>query len=767
MTQGFFQFNDSIINEINNFTTSSYDLLFFSGKEGSSKSETIEKAIEEFSEDILVFKHFCFKNSEIDDFLLNFYDLLRDFSLAEKITLKKFVTDNFKEKVSHYFKSISRNCVIIVENFENVDENSEIVDFLSHLATYDNVKIIIVTRNGEKNLFEFKKLKIINLPIQPLSKQDFKTKLVLLAQPLTQEIQDKYYEATSGLDLYLKMAVRYCSLTNFSMADFMNEFERQKGISNIEFDKFLISKYITLIPRQYLIFFKTLCTIPIPVGSEFIDFYKLTEVKDGIEYLSQKFLINFFGNKIFVKDYFRKYTMGTFTVHEKVTYYTKLLKIYEEELTKSPKDRLIRLSRESIRKEAEYITSLIPAINSPKSSSFAYLNSQADTWQDEKTRQKARLAEKMNKIKERKNFLLKNQSNTIKKEYKQETKNETKQNIIELLNFSRKYTSSYKYKEAIQELSRALEYDKEKEFEIEILIMMGKNYETLNNFDTAVKIYTKALKSAAANNDERKSELKYLIACINKKLYKTQEAKEQFFEITGNESDSINFRRKSYIELGEIFEAEQDMENASICYQGAINISLGKDKQIASKAYYRLATMFDENGDIDEAIKYYQKNYITSSDYKDNKYYSSSLVNLALIYSENSNYKEALDCLKLALAFDDENNDLENLYYTQKEIAKLYFNIDEISSINYYKQALTTAKKLNDNFKTALIYFEFAQNYYDKGIDDKALINFFNARILLKKSSDQENLSLVETRIKDIKMRIDKNTYDLIAKNYE
>ena len=60
----------------------------------------IEKAIKEFEKDNLIFRQFCFQNSVIDDFLLNFYDGLRDFSLAEKISLKKFVTDNFKEKIN-------------------------------------------------------------------------------------------------------------------------------------------------------------------------------------------------------------------------------------------------------------------------------------------------------------------------------------------------------------------------------------------------------------------------------------------------------------------------------------------------------------------------------------------------------------------------------------------------------------------------------------------------------------------------------------------
>ena len=47
-------------------------------------------------------------------------------------------------------------------------------------------------------------------------------------------------------------------------------------------------------------------------------------------------------------------------------YNSNLIKIFENELTKSPKDRLIRLSRESIRKEIARFNSLIPNIKTQK-----------------------------------------------------------------------------------------------------------------------------------------------------------------------------------------------------------------------------------------------------------------------------------------------------------------------------------------------------------------------------------------------------------------
>ena len=140
---------------------------------------------------------------------------------------------------------------------------------------------------------------------------------------------------------------------------------------------------------------------------------------------------------------------------------------------------------------------------------------------------------------------------------------------------------------------------------------------------------------------------------------------------------------------------------------------------------------------------------------------------MALIYIEQSKYKEAAEFLKLALQYDSENNDLENMYFSQKELAKLYSGIDEQQSTRYYRQALNSAEKLNDDFKIALIYFEMGEYYYDKEDDKKALTNFLNAKITLKANPKSENVARINSRIEDIKMRLDKMTFDLIMEKYD
>lgn len=774
MTQGFFQFNNSIINEILNFATSSFDLLYMSGPKGSSKSETIQKAIPLLEDNNLIFQHFCFENTVIDDFLLNFYDALRSFSLAQKISLKKFTTDDFQEKVSHYFKTINSNCIIIIENFEKTDENVEIVDFLSHLASYINVKIIILSRNQNKNLFRFKPVKMVTLELNPINKEEFKSKMTLLDDTNDDNLKERFYEITKGLELYLKMSVKYCSVAGISISDLVNEFERKSLTSKTDFEEFIVSKFVSLTPGIYQSLFKTLCNFNHPVSIDFLETYQLGN-QNRAEYLYKNFLISYFRKEIYVKEYFKHYIFSTFSIQEKINYCKQFIDIYENELTKSPKDRLLRLSRESIRKEIDRFNSLMPkiSVNDKSEKAFSYLGMLNSNWHDEKMRQKNKLSEKLNKIKERKNQLSLNSNQSFKEKPAlglskiNQQKEKDRQFIITLINSSRNFIKEYRYNDAISELHKALEADFDDEFKIEILSLIAQNYEYLKNFNKAQKYYSKALEIALETRDTRKSELEFSIAVTDKKLFKTELAKTRFQKIANNENSPLSLRAKAFLELGEINEANSEINEAIVDYKNALSFVQGKNKELTCTCYYKLGLLYDENQNNEEAIKYYRKNYMTSSEKQYNKYYSISLANLGLIYIEQSKYQEASEALRLALMFDNENNDLENVYFSQKELAKLYLKFDINSAITYYRQALYTAQQLKDVFKEALVYFEMGEFYYDKQEDKKSLLNFIKAKKVLENTSDEENLQRINTRIKDIKMRMDEDDFRIISEKYD
>ena len=190
--QGFFQFNNSIINEIINFATSACDVLYVCGPKGAGKSETIRKSIPELSKTNLIFQHFCFENSVIDDFLLNFYDTFKNLTNSNKISLKKFSAESFEEKIKHYFKTIDENCIIILENFENLSNKPQILDFLTYLLGYNNVKIIAISRKDIENPFKKKKVITQELEIEQINKKDFKSKFAILAEPKTMSLKKSF-----------------------------------------------------------------------------------------------------------------------------------------------------------------------------------------------------------------------------------------------------------------------------------------------------------------------------------------------------------------------------------------------------------------------------------------------------------------------------------------------------------------------------------------------------------------------------------------------
>ena len=415
----------------------------------------------------------------------------------------------------------------------------------------------------------------------------------------------------------------------------------------------------------------------------------------------------------------------------------------------------------------------MPSVNSKSSKALPYIG--ISNFSFNSTDDKTTLTDKLNKIKERKNKLLESNmfgKKTTPVESKKNQLNENRREknrefIIELINTARDYTRNYKYKDAINELSRAVDVDYDNEFKVELFILIAKNYEFINEYIIAQKYYQEALSRAKEIGDNRVCEIEYFIAQTNKNLYKTNLAKEQLRAIVLNQTNSAKYRAMASIELGELEEASSNLNEAIKCYETALEFTLGKNKELTCKSYYRLAVLYDENQNLEKAIFYYRKNYTTSSERNENRYYSISLTNLALIYIEQGKYREAGEFLKLALNYDSENNDLENMYFSQKELAKLYSKFDPTSAKGYFRLALDTAQKLNDNFKIALIYFEAGEFYYDLGDDKKALKSFFDSKQALGENSQDENIERINSRIQDIKMRLDESDFNSIAKDYE
>ena len=112
MDENFTKFNTRILNQIHDFINSRDDLLYIGGFQGCGKSEIVNLALKNIDENILLFRHLCFENSVIDDFLLGFYDNLRYYSINKKINL-------MQEKLTECIAQIEATLDYPEEDFED------------------------------------------------------------------------------------------------------------------------------------------------------------------------------------------------------------------------------------------------------------------------------------------------------------------------------------------------------------------------------------------------------------------------------------------------------------------------------------------------------------------------------------------------------------------------------------------------------------------------------------------------------------------------
>ncbi len=821
MDENFTKFNSNILNKINDFINSrtgepEADILYISGFQGSGKSEIVNMALKNIDEDILLFRHLCFENSVIDDFLLGFYDTLRYYSLSKKINLKKGLSENFAQKVSFYFKNLDKKCLIIIDNFEIISANSEIVDFLAHLAKYENVKLILISRILNSEFFENKNLncEIVEIPVNDYFV--FKLKVQDALSVYIEDDIEAFYNATKGYELYLKMALRYIITVNSTLTEFMEEFKKRK----LEFEDFLLSKIVSLVPPIYLPFLQNMSCLNHSVKIAFIEYYRLGDIS-LINYLYRKMLISKFDDEIYLKDYLKQYFLSNLSVKEKIDNYKNLIKIYENELSKSPKDRLLRLSRESIRKQIEFIKGNIPNISSPQAFSGGgfsingggFYAQQAENapvpWYARlsKLRQKGfEESANRNALEETKQpdiqkdpfmgeEILSEEERILIEQFRQnKAKNADIQGINtdykNILNKAKKLEENFDYQGAIQVLTKFIEgfsgnLKNTSSVLKDIYLELAGNYSKINDFENVLDNFHNALEICKENDDKVGIvDIKLLEADLYKKLYRLEKAKNALNEAveTGKEI-SESSTAKAFLTLGEIFEMENDFKSAFENYKKAEEFALAgaqnsdNSEALLSEIYYRTAVLYDDGQDTEKSLEYYQKCIEISRDSNNGsggEFLSASYANTGLIYIElwnesgNEEYRQnAYNSLSLGLNEDEKRKNYNGIYTICRQLTRLYENSNNEKLLEYLNMALEASKNMDDSFKIAISHLEIGDYYYNTKENSLALRNYLDAKKALGAGISEENKERITTRINDMKIKMKNFEFEEILKEYE
>ncbi len=744
------------IKEIHDFLKSDFDILYVSGFSGSGKSYVIKEALKTYENEILNFHHLCFNKTVTDDFLLSFYDTFRTYALKKTITLKKNPEEEFVQKVNFYFKNLEYPSVVVIDNYETVSDNKEIAYLLAHISVFENVKVIIISKKSDFILMENPALSIKTLNFEKINYEEFEYVLKAVFKEETGASLKELYNLTEGYELYLKMVLTYIKSVGISISELLSEF---KGKIDINFNDFIIEKQVSLIPQTYYPFLRNLTFIHHSIMPNFINVYSLGNIKQ-IPYLQSKFFVSEFWGTYYIKSYLRRYFLENTNLQDKSTISKTIIRAYKTELEKSPKDRLLRMSRETIRGLISNLEENMPKganieimpmynyiQNSIGGNSPWFITSAGAAKKSTRLEQLKQNAKKEKELKETRAKTILQNSQKKPSEFEN------------ALDKAKDFENNYNYKEAIKILNSLKKETNSKEENKILYSKLSENLLKINDTNGALS-NLKILCSMCEETKDLNTFGKYRIEMgkIYKKTYSFANAKKCFMEISDKKNDvSSNLRAEAKLNLGEIYELENNYNAAIKEYKEAQKIVLmssGEKDPKLPNITYKAASLYDENGYLEEALEEYN-NSIKYSEISGNTSNTiKSYANSGVIYADMGDIETALSYLKYALELSKNNESYVDSYYISRNIADIYKNTEPEKSYEYLNDSLNYAKLSDNTFEIAMSLLELGDYYYNSKQNEQALICYYQAKATLGNNASKEDIERVTTRINDMRIKL-------------
>jgi tetratricopeptide (TPR) repeat protein len=218
--------------------------------------------------------------------------------------------------------------------------------------------------------------------------------------------------------------------------------------------------------------------------------------------------------------------------------------------------------------------------------------------------------------------------------------------------------------------------------------------------------------------------------------------------------------------LGNIYSEMNNPQDAYSYYKKALDsLDENVEQSTLSELYFKFALANDDKGDIQQALNYYTKCIGLVAD---NNYRSLAYSNLASCYLDNENYDDALSCFSKAYEIDHNNNSYEGIYYNASNLAKLYKRTNPKKCLEFLIEAKKCAEFLNEPFYIIESTIELGDFYYNNSETlDKSLIEYIKAKKLSNQVGSTLNVSKIESRINDMRLRLGKQKYDEIERKYD
>ena len=709
------------------FFASDGKLLYIHGFLGTGKRQFINYISDFLNKDVIKLEYHCKASTVSDDILLAFIDKLEKNSISKALVHTAKIT-TLNVKFQQYISAIKKPFVIILHSFDDISPENRtlVVECMSAAAANPNVKIVLSTRamipsvlgdiNVDRKIF-----------LKPLSKEIFTDYIKSSRIQATDDAINDFYKYSRGYYYYTVLSVRIIQ----SMKISLNEFISKYAMSGRSFDSYIGFTYVNLVPKAIRNFFWFLCSVRHGIS---LNALAVLELYDdfSIGYLKNNLMIYEADEMLYVQDYFQHDVDISIPVKTEIKLHKYIISIYEKELKEPLQTRAILISRQALRAEIEYHTKKISELeNKPK-------------------------------------------TEVVKPEPDQEQKEappqitEEQTNITNKMETAKKYAEQKKYTDAI-EIYRKITQEFNVDFNTlaEIRTELARLYFLTNEYETSQHYYELA-ENYYKKNDEfiNLNYLYYEMAELYYMMYKNDRAEETIKKVIYSVDTPQSLLVDACVRLGNIYSNTKKPEDAYKYYIKALeSVDENINEDRIAELYFKLALVCEDMEDTKTAFEYYNKCIQTGDE---NKFKSLAYSNLGACYFESENYEEAEKYFLIAHEMEKAGNNYDGIYYAASYLAKIYVKNHSDKAIEFLIEAKQNAEFVNDDFYILESTIALGDYYYNcKDKMKKALAEYFSARKTAQNLGGAVDITKIEERINDMKLRIPKEEFEDLERKYE